>query len=161
MNPSTVVFQSAQAFRDIHGIKSNVQRDQWYKVWSRNESTVNTFTAIDLALHHKKRRILNVAFSEKSIRAAGVFIQKHVDRWDELLHDGDTKEWSRPKNIAEWTDYLVFDILCDLCFGRTLNIKEPGENPFRGIPKIIHTYMKFNYQVRVNKAVKWPVVLMS
>lgn len=161
MNPSAVVFQSAQAFRDIHGIKSNVQKSEWYKVWQRNESEIQTFTTTDLVLHHKMRRVLNPAFSEKSIRAAEVFIQKHVDRWNELLPDGDTKDWSQPKNMTEWTDYLVFDILCDLCFGRSLNIKDPGENPFRGIPKAIHTYLTFNYQVRINKAVKLPVVLMS
>ena len=161
MNPGSVVFQSAQAFRDIYGTKSNVQRNMWYRFWQRNESAINTFTATDFALHHKKRRVLNLAFSEKSIRAAEVFIQKHVDRWDELLADGDSKDWSQPRNMTDWTDYLVFDILCDLCFGRSLNIKEPGKNQFRGIPKLIDTYLRFNYPVRINKAVKWPLVLMS
>ena len=81
------------------------------------------------------------------MRAAGLFIQKHVDRWDDLLTDGDGKDWSRPKNMSDWTDYLVFDILCDLCFGRSLDIKEPGVNQFRGIPKGIDTYLTFTYRV--------------
>ena len=161
MNPSAVVFQFAQAFRDIQGMKSNAQKSECARVWQRNESTIMTFTTTDLVLHRKKRRVLNPAFSEKSIRAAEVFIQMHVDRWHELIPDGDTKDWSQRKNMAEWIDYLVFHILCDLCFGRSLNIKDPGENPFRGIPKAIHTHLTFSYQVRINKAVKLPVVLMS
>ncbi len=55
----------------------------------------------------------------------------------------------------------MFDILCDLCFGRSLNIREPGENPFGGIPKAIHSYLKFTYPVRSNKALQWKVVLIS
>lgn len=160
MNPSAVVFKSAQAFRDIYGTKSNVQRSKNYEFWQRNEMDVNTLNTSDVALHHKKRRILNLVFTEKSVRAAGFFIQKHVDRWDELLHDGDGNDWSQPKNLAEWSDYLVFDILCDLCFGRSLSIKEPGENPFKGIPKAIHSYLTFTYPVRINRALKWRVVLI-
>lgn len=161
MNPSSVVFQSARAYGDIYGLKSNVQRSIKYRFWQRNEAAMNTLSVTDLALHHKKRRVLNLAFSEKSIRAAEVFIQKHVDRWDELLTDGDSKDWSQPKNMTHWTGYLVFDILCDLCFGRPLNIKEPGKTKFKGIPKLIESYMKFNYPVRINKAMKWPLLLMS
>lgn len=161
MDPSAVVFQSPQAFRDIYGTKSNVQRSKSYEVWQRNKMDVNTVNTSDVALHHKKRRILNLVLNEKSVRAAGLFIQKHVDRWDELLLDGDGNDWSQPKNLAEWSDYLVFDILCDLCFGRSLNIKEPGENPFRGIPKGIHSFIKFTYPVRFNGNFQWKVVLIS
>ena len=132
-----------------------------YSVWQRNKSSISTFTTTDLALHHRKRRILNPAFSEKSIRASEVFVQKHIHRWIELLSDGDTKDWSQPKNMSEWIDNLVFDILCDLCFGRSLNVKDPGENRFKGIPKAIHTYLTFNYSVSIDTAVKWPVVLIS
>lgn len=152
VNPSAVVFQSVQAFRDIYGTKSNVQRSKNYEFWQRNERDVNTLNTSDVVLHHKKRRILNVVFTEKSIRAAELFIQRHVDIWNELLPDKDGKDWSQPKNLAEWSDYLVFDILCDLCFGKSLDIKEPGENQFRGIPKAIHAYMTFTYPVRSNSA---------
>ena len=140
-------FQSAQALRDILGFKSNVQRSKIYEMWQKDEMDVNTINTSDVALHHKKRRILNLAFTEKSVRAAGVFIQKHVDLWNELLTDEEGKDWSQPKDMSEWNDYLVFDILCDLCFGTSLEIKEPGENSFRNIPKTIHTLLKFMYPV--------------
>lgn len=147
LTPDIVSFQSAQALRDILGFKSNVSRSKDYEIYQKDEMDVSTITTSDLALHHKKRRVLNLIFTEKSIRAAGVFIQKHVDRWNELLTDEEGKNWSQPKNISEWNDYLVFDILCDLCFGKSLDIKEPGENGFRDIPKTIHSYMKFIYPV--------------
>ncbi|KAG8156500.1 hypothetical protein KVR01_013604 [Diaporthe batatas] len=42
-------------------------------------------------------------------------------------------------------DYLVFDITGDLSFGRSFNIKEPGENPLREVPQNIVQYLKFYY----------------
>ena len=126
-----------------------------YEMSQKSKMDINTFNASDVALHHKKRRVLNLAFTEKSVRAAGLFIQKHVDIWNELLVDGESKDWSQPRNMSEWSDYLVFDIMCDLCFGRSLDIKEPGENPSRDIPKAIHKLLAFMYPVRSSELLKW------
>ncbi|KAI9781242.1 MAG: hypothetical protein M1816_002425 [Peltula sp. TS41687] len=143
--PHGVVFQSAKAFTDIYSAKSNVHRSKTYEAWQRNEQDINTLNTSDVAIHRRKRRILNTVFTEKSIRAASLFINRHIDRWNELLLDGDGKDWSQPKDLAEWSDYLVFDILGDLCFGKSFEIKEPGENPLKTIPHSIHTYLRFAF----------------
>ena len=148
LTPDVVDFQSPQALRDILGFKSNVQRSKDYELYQKNEMDVNTINTSNVALHHKKRRMLNLIFTEKSVRAAGVFIQRHVDRWNELLTDDQGQTWSQPRNMSDWSDYLIFDIFCDLCFGSSLDIKEPGENPFRAIPKNIHSVLEFMYPVR-------------
>ena len=81
------------------------------------------------------------------------FLIKHIGRWIELLLDGDeTKDmstWASPKNLgSEWIDYLVFDILGDLCFGKSFDTKEPKvKNPFRPIPYTIGKYTQFMYPV--------------
>jgi cytochrome P450 len=98
-------------------------------------------------VHTRKRRILNSVFSEKTIRLAETFVLKHVDRWCELLLGGSGETWSEAKNMAEWSDYLVFDILGDLCFGKSFEIKEPGDNPLRVVPHAIATALKFYYPV--------------
>ena len=100
-----------------------------YEFWQRNENDINTLNTSDIAIHHKKRRILNTVFTEISIHAAGLIIYKHVDRWNELLLDGNGKDWSQPKNLARRIDDLVFDILGDLCFGESFEAKKVGENP--------------------------------
>ncbi|KAI9788795.1 MAG: hypothetical protein M1816_006576 [Peltula sp. TS41687] len=143
--PHGVVFQSTQAFADIYSAKANVQRSKTYEAWQRNERDVNTLNTSDVSIHRRKRRILNTVFTEKSIHAAGMFINQHVDRWNELLLDLDGNDWSQPKDLAEWSDSLVFDILGDLCFGRSFEIKEPGENPLKTIPHTIHKYLRLTY----------------
>ena len=147
MQPNGVVFQSPNAYRSIYNTRANVRRSDSYAVWRKNQHAVNTLNATDPAVHQRKRRILNSAFHEKSIRAAGSFINRHVDRWNELLPDCDGTGWSKPKNLSDLSDCLIFDILGDLCFGKSFDTKEPGDNPLKVIPDATHSYLKFYYPV--------------
>jgi cytochrome P450 len=98
------------------------------------------------------RRILNAAISDKAIRSASEFVIKNVDRWLELLSESDG-EWSKPRNMTTWSDSLQFDIMAELCFGRSFDAKEPGENEFRSIPHSISEFMWLTY--RVSQALRY------
>ena len=127
-------------------------RAKTYEIWQRTVDDVNTLNTSNVQIHRNKRRLLNLVFTEKSLRSAEEFIVNHVDRWNEILAgDGsETGKWLAPINIAEWSDYLSFDIMGDLSFGVQFNTKEPKENPFRRIPQTIHEYMRFNYPVSIH-----------
>lgn len=43
--------------------------------------------------------------------------------------------------MSDKSDYLFFDIMADLSFGKSFEIKEDGENGIKIIPKLIHSYM--------------------
>lgn len=148
--PNLVVFNSPNAYNSIFSHKANVKRSNFYDVWSRNADDVNALMTSDVEIHARKRRLLNLAFTDRSVRAASPFITKHTDRWNELLLDSKeiTKDgWSSPHNITTWSKYLVFDILMDLCFGTAMDTKEPGENPHKKIPMAIDDFVAFNYPV--------------
>ena len=49
--------------------------------------------------------------------------------------------------MADWANYLVFDILGDLCYARSFGIKEPGPNELKFIPELICDYVKFGHPV--------------
>jgi hypothetical protein len=74
---------------------------------------------------------------------------------DEMNPD-ESDGWSPVCDFSERIDALVFDIIGDLSFGRSLNIKEPGENPLKVIPHSIVEYMKIYYPV--NPSPKYPNV---
>ena len=83
------------------------------------------------------------------MKSAEEFILAHSDRWCDLLAERDSEnEWSTPKNMAKWCDYLIFDILGDLCFGKSFNSKEPQGEQFREILTAIESYVSFMYPVR-------------
>lgn len=76
-----------------------------------------------------------------------MYVIKHADRWAQLLAECSGDEWSEPRNMSKWADSLVFDILCDLCFGRSFETKEPGPNKVRSVPDDIAQFMQFTYNV--------------
>ena len=110
----------------------------------------------DVALHAHKRRLLNLAFTDRLVKASGPFMARHIDRWHELLlgdreeateSERDTEGWSPTRDITPWSSWLTFDILGDLAFGAQFETKEPGENGLKMIPHAFDTYVKFNYPV--------------
>jgi cytochrome P450 len=148
IEPNTVLFRSPTALHTIYGSKANVKRAKFYDALVRREEDRTTISTIDNAAHAKRRKLLNQAFTEKSLRAAAVFMERHIDRWNELLLSEGGEDWSAPLNFADWSDRLVFDILGDVAFGRSFQIKEPGENTIRGVPHAIVKTMRFLYPVR-------------
>jgi len=146
--PNGVIINSPSGYHDIYNHKANVRKGKFYEVWTRNAQDTNTLTTVNKSVHAKKRRTLYSVFSDKAVRSAETFVIQHVDRWNELSLDANSEDWSQPRNLALWSDYLLFDILGDLCFGKSFNIKEPQENPLKMIPHAISSYTRFMYPVR-------------
>lgn len=150
--PNLVVFNSPNAYNSIFSHKANVKRSKFYDLWSRNSDDINALMTSDMELHARKRRLLNLAFTDHSVKAASPFIAKHVDRWNELLLESKEKgndTWSTSRDVTTWAKYLVFDVLMDLCFGAVMNTKEPGENTYKTIPHVFDEFVSFNYPVGV------------
>ncbi|KAK7180729.1 cytochrome p450 family protein [Paraphaeosphaeria sporulosa] len=75
--------------------------------------------------------MLNKCFTEQSVTAISSFVSQHIDRWHQILleaHDS-TTEWSASIGFEKQMDHPVFDIMGYLSFGRSFDIKEPGDNP--------------------------------
>lgn len=111
----------------------------------------NTALTIDPAAHARKRKILNQAFTEKSVKHAATFVIEHTERWIDLLvaeQDVNIEQgWTKSRNMSDWNDWLVFDILGDMCFGRSFEIKEPTPNPIRAIPHLVIRHVQLFYPV--------------
>ncbi|KAH8691695.1 benzoate 4-monooxygenase cytochrome P450 [Phaeosphaeriaceae sp. PMI808] len=144
--PNIVLFRTPAAHNDIYNHKANVRKSSFYDALVRHNDDRNTLNTTNVALHAQKRRSLSLAFTEQPIRAASPIVAKHVDRWNDiLLGKPDDEGWSMPKDMAIWSDRLVFDVLGDLCFGRAFNTKEPDDNPLKVIQHQIAESMKFLY----------------
>lgn len=148
--PNTVLFCDPEAYADIYGMKSNVRRSKFYTAWRRNSRDETTLNTVDVAEHARKRKLLNLCFTEKSVRVASNFIVTHVDRWNHLLVDNTGKEMSDPVDFSSKADALAFDIMGDSSFGKSFDVKEPGDNPLKAVPHNIIEYMQFYYPVRIS-----------
>jgi cytochrome P450 len=100
-------------------------------------------------VHGRKRRVLNNAFSDKALRSAEPFILSNTDRWCELIGQeagSDGGEWSPPLNMADWVNYLVFDILGDLCFGQSFDMKE-RDSTMRYVPHLMVEFLELMHPI--------------
>lgn len=145
--PNLVLFCHPEAYADIYNMKANVRRSQFYTAMKRNMNEHTTLNTVDVAEHAHKRKLLNMAFSEASTHAASKFIVQNIARWNEIMleENPSSTEWSAPQDLSKRIDALTFDIMGDLCFGRSFDIKEPGENPLKAMPHNIAEYMKAYY----------------
>lgn len=150
--PNSVSINTHTALRDIYGFKANVKKSDFYSVFPINKAAFSTHTAIDKAVHARKRRVLSQAFSDSAMRAMEVHILDNIEAWCGYLgneqskaredvnghmngFDGTksasgSKAWTAPKNMGDWTNYLSFDVLGDLCFGKPFGVMEREENRF-------------------------------
>lgn len=145
--PDGILINTGAAYRSIHGPRANVGKTDFYVPFRKIPSVSNTLNSTDPKIHSRKRRILNTAFSEKTLRSSESFIIKHANRWCELLLGDTVDGWTKPTNVSNQCDYLLFDIMGDLSFGKSFDIKEQGENGLRRIPKAIHEHTNFLWTV--------------
>lgn len=130
-------------------MKSNVRRSTFYVGLTKDIREQTTLNTLDPAEHAQRRKMLNTCFTENSVTAVSAFVGQHINRLHQILldeHDS-TTEWSASVNLGQKMDYLVFDIMGDICFGRSFNVKEPGENTLREVPHNIIKYLEFFYPV--------------
>jgi cytochrome P450 len=131
--PNAVSINTAAALQDIYGSrKANVVKSDWYRtIQYAEKGTASTFTAINPKQHAQKRRLLSHAFSESALRDMEPRVVDHVQKWCNHLGERPRKgDWSGGRNMSTWADYLTFDVLSDLSFGKSLEITEKEDNRF-------------------------------
>lgn len=157
--PDAVLINTPTGYRTIFGPKGNVRKSDYYRVWPKSSGVSNTWNATDVHTHAPKRRVLNHAFSEKALRSAEPFVQSNTDRWCELIADripsGDGEQpWSTSLNMAHEINHLVFDILGDLCFGKSFEMKEPKSDK-RYIPELLANFLVLMHPIAFSPMADW------
>ena len=145
--PDTVVFRNPTAYRDIYGSRANVRRADFYNALKREDSQTSTITYVDNTAHSRSRRLLDLAFTNKSLKASADFMQRHIDRWHELLTEECSDDWTPPFNFTDKVNFLVFDILGDICYGASFETKEPKDNTLKAIPRAAARTMTVLYAI--------------
>jgi cytochrome P450 len=131
--PNSLSVNSASALHKIYGFHSNVQKSEFYSAFPPTKDTFNTHSSIDKAAHARKRRVLSHAFSDTAIKVMEKYILQNMRSFTHGLGasaSDEKKGWSRPQNMADWCNYLTFDIMGDLCFGKAFGMLEREENRF-------------------------------
>lgn len=94
---------------------------------------ISTLLATEKAHHAKKRRIAGQAFSETAMRGLEKYVLAHTQEMIERINSavkrpgGERERWSKGQDMQKWCNWLVFDVMGDLVFGKSMGTL--GEQP--------------------------------
>jgi cytochrome P450 len=150
--PNSISINTNTALHRIYGFKANVQKANFYSVFPASKGAWSTHSAIDKGLHARKRRVLSQAFSDNAMRGLQPHILQVIRTFCNAVVDypGNPPEiekwhgsWSRPRNMANWANYMSYDVLGDICYGTSFDTLEREENRFA--VKLVGTSSQFHY----------------
>jgi cytochrome P450 len=150
IGPNTLSFNTIEAVREIYGNRhANVRKAPWYTVIEASAGgPVSLHAETDRNIHASRRKVMEPAFTDRSIRASDALLVKNVQTFTDLVagckkNDGG---WSEAFNMSQWSTYLNYDIMGDLVFGRQFEAMTSETNRF--VPRLIMSSTAFIYTVR-------------
>jgi cytochrome P450 len=149
VTPNSVSINTATALREIYGSrKAPLRKGVFYQAVAAAEKGLTTFTERDENAHAQRRRLLSHAFSERAIQDSEPYVSANVNKWLEILGAGplSASGWTSDKNVADWVNYLTFDVLTDLAYGRSFELLT--KNDMRFATELIPTATSGVYAVR-------------
>jgi cytochrome P450 len=136
---NTLSFNTVGAVREIYSNRTgNVRKAPWYTVLEASAGgPVSLHAEIDRSIHASRRKVMEPAFTDKSIRASDALLVKNVQTFADLVAGSKkgNSGWSAAFNLSQWSTYLNYDIMGDLVFGRRFNAMTSEANRF--VPKLL------------------------
>lgn len=148
IGPNVLSYNTTAALKAIYSSrKSNVRKSDWYKTIDAGSKAFSLHSEIDEKRHAFRRRVIDQAFSDAAIKSDEDLIVKDVTTWvDQLSTEIDaTTGWTKPKDMKDWCNWLSFDMMGDLTFGKGFGCVEKGEHRF--VPEVVLDATKFVYVV--------------
>jgi cytochrome P450 len=137
--------------REIYANRqANVRKAPWYTVIEASAGgPVSLHAETDRNIHASRRKVMEPAFTDKSIRASEALLVKNVQTFADLVAGSRKCEdgWSKAFNMSQWSTYLSYDIMGDLVFGRQFETMTSETNRF--VPRLIMNSTAFIYTVRL------------
>ncbi|KAE8357189.1 cytochrome P450 [Aspergillus caelatus] len=145
--PNSVSVCSQTGLMEIYSTKANVCKIDSYVVMSVSSHAPNTFSCIDKKTHAFKRRILFQAFTDNALIGVQDHILSHIGDFCAMLNPpsdraGPSLDWGPSVDIAPLCDYLAFDVISDLSYGRSFGMLKSDR--YRYIPQLTKTLARRN-----------------
>jgi cytochrome P450 len=122
---------------DIYSRTANVKKSKAYRAFETTPTAHDLQSTVDKTAHMRKRRVMSQAFSNTALISFEEHVHRHIGVFIRCLEDpgespsGPEKaQWTNPKNIAQWCNYLSFDFMAELVFGKSFQMLERIDNRY-------------------------------
>ena len=149
IGPNTLSFNTVTALKTIYGSRqANVQKADWYRTIDAGSKAFSVHSEIDKSKHAFRRRVIDQAFSDQALTDAESLIIENTQDWMDCLCANSPKNgWSPSRNMNDWCNWLSFDMMGDMTFGRDFGCVVKGEHRF--VPDVVLSATKFVYVVMI------------
>ena len=115
---------------EIYQVNGNVKKGVFYQAVTDRAGNASSFSVIDRKVHARKRRIIAPSMIDHALAGMEPKILRHIREFFEegvsqygnfqVGNNKTRRQWST--NLADWANYLTFDIMADLTFGKELGM---------------------------------------
>ncbi|OJJ85332.1 cytochrome P450 [Aspergillus glaucus CBS 516.65] len=131
IEPSSLVYRSAQPWKDIYGHRKSFVKDD--KFFTSSPNGPNIQTTFDDAGHARQRRLLLHSFPERALREQESIIQSYIAMLMQRLYE-EVASYCEAVDISRWLTYTTFDIIGDLAFGESFDcLRDSDYHPCRNV----------------------------
>lgn len=130
--PNFVSVNSVHGLHDIYGHGKKLKKGTFYNAFPAIKGVYNTHNVIDKTIHGRKRRVLSQAFSENALKGMEDLMLVNIRQFCAIMGGDDQGLEKAPsdrvnngqivRNMAEWFGYLAFDVMGELCFGKSFGM---------------------------------------
>jgi cytochrome P450 len=126
--PNVVSVNTVTALHDIYGHGKKIRKSDFYSAFPAIKGVWNTHNAIDKSVHGRKRRVLSQAFSDNALKGMESVMLLHVRQLCSILGAGGVEKMEEGGcwNMADWFSYLSYDVMGELCFGKSYDMLVDG-----------------------------------
>jgi len=139
------------------------QKSKAYRAFEMTPTAHDLQSTVDKTAHSRKRRVMSQAFSDTALKFLEEHIHRHVDIFVKCLADRDSSRtnngkdlWTHPKNVAQWCNFLSFDLMAELVFGKSFQILEQFDNRYI-IDLIQYTAFRVGVCLQMPELAQWNV----
>lgn len=114
--PNRLMINSLSALNAIYGHSSPTIKATTYDALVHRAPS--SLTLKDKSEHRQRRKILSQGFSDASLRQfEGKMVNLILKMCQQIAPSREDREWSEPRNMSDWCDYLSFDLMSSIIFG--------------------------------------------
>ncbi|KAL7267865.1 hypothetical protein RUND412_009531 [Rhizina undulata] len=146
LSPNFLTLNTKEALKEIYGVNKNVQKSDFYRasVGHASNYATNTASEINKQVHSRKRKVLAHAFTDTALKSMEEYVAPTIDTLCNIIAAGEQSidfegggkgagKWRG--DMSKWANYLTFDIMGELSFGKNFGMLERDDN--RYVPEII------------------------
>lgn len=128
--PNDISLNSNTALPQLYLDKKSTKKSKFYTIFP---SSANIFNMRDKQVHGRMKKILAQAFSEQALRGIQPYVFDEISLFCERMvayTASDDNKWSIAMNVGRWTNYMTYDVLGSVCYGRSFRTLVEDSNRY-------------------------------